>query len=404
MMRRTLLVLAVSSAAGLSCGLPRAAPACSRSQPAAVRMLAKKSKKAANAEEVVAAPAEAVAVEPVAVEQVAVEPVAAEVMGGWDSIFPVEQPQLWEAHRVTAKAPSYDQVFQALSATPDESLRDFVNVNRDLLDYRFMYQMTGNVLRKQNTGDAAGSAELRTLRDEVLRWAQRFDAALFQAIVAAEGRLGQLLAQYMTPGASPSAEEVVQAAGSKPLEVRASPPPPTPPPPPAQVFAFWLVVRSAAAAWRLKLGMDSVAELAEQKLKELSEVAEAIEAQPEASMARRSLGQLPQLLAIGDIIVPAAASARTQLAAIEPEAEAQLRLLRAAGCVACACQRHAFEAYNPMVRQAAGVYDTLLYGEPRGIEGQDIASPKREGFESRLVQMAFEADASLPKEYRQLFW
>ena len=72
MMRRTLLVLAVSSAAGLSCGLPRAAPACSRSQPAAVRMLAKKSKKAANAEEVVAAPAEAVAVEPVAVEQVAV--------------------------------------------------------------------------------------------------------------------------------------------------------------------------------------------------------------------------------------------------------------------------------------------------------------------------------------------
>ena len=226
MMRRTLLVLAVSSAAGLSCGLPRAAPACSRSQPAAVRMLAKKSKKAANAEEVVAAPAEAVAVEPVAVDQVAVEPVAAEVMGGWDSIFPVEQPQLWEAHRVTAKAPSYDQVFQALSATPDESLRDFVNVNRDLLDYRFMYQMTGNVLRKQNTGDAAGSAELRTLRDEVLRWAQRFDAALFQAIVAAEGRLGQLLAQYMTPGASPSAEEVVQAAGSKPLEVRASPPPP----------------------------------------------------------------------------------------------------------------------------------------------------------------------------------
>ena len=176
------------------------------------------------------------------------------------------------------------------------------------------------------------------------------------------------------------------------------------PSPPSQVFAFWLVVRSAAAAWRLKLGMESVAELAEQKLKELSEVADAIEAQPEASMARRSLGQLPQLLAIGDIIVPEAASARAQLAAIEPEAEAQLRLLRAAGCVACACQRHAFEAYNPMVRQAAGVYDTLLYGEPRGIEGQDIASPKREGFESRLVQMAFEADASLPKEYRQLFW
>merc|ERR1719393_991241 len=78
--------------------------------------------------------------------------------------------------------------------------------------------MTGNVLRKQNTGDAAGSAELRARRDEVLRWLQRFDAELFQAIVAAEGRLGQLLAQYMT-GSSPSAEDVVQAAGSKPLEV-----------------------------------------------------------------------------------------------------------------------------------------------------------------------------------------
>ena len=220
-MRRTLLVLAVASAAGLSCGLPRAAPACSRS-PAAVRMLAKKSKgKKAAKKEVVAAPAAAVAEEPVAVEPVAVEPVAADAPGGLDAIFPVEQPQLWEAHRVTTKAPTYDQVFQALSATPDESLRDFVNVNRDLLDYRFMYQMTGNVLRKQNTGDAAGSAELRTRRDEVLRWLQRFDAELFQAIVAAEGRLGQLLAQYMTPGSSPSAEDVVQAAGSKPLEARA---------------------------------------------------------------------------------------------------------------------------------------------------------------------------------------
>jgi len=164
------------------------------------------------------------------------------------------------------------------------------------------------------------------------------------------------------------------------------------------------VVRSAAAAWRLKLGIDSVAQLAEQKLQELSEVAEALEAQPEASLARRSLGQLPPLLAMGDILVPEPAAARAQLAAIEPEPEAQLRLLRAAGCVACACQRHAFEAYNPMVRQAAGVYDALLYGAPRAIEGLDIAAPKREGFESRLIQMAFEADATLPQEYRQLFW
>ena len=147
-----------------------------------------------------------------------------------------------------------------------------------------------------------------------------------------------------------------------------------------------------------------MAQLAEQKLQELSEVAEALEAQPEASLARRSLGQLPQLLAMGDILVPEPAAARAQLAAIEPEPEAQLRLLRAAGCVACACQRHAFEAYNPMVRQAAGVYDTLLYGAPRAIEGIDIAAPQREGFESRLIQMAFEADATLPDEYRQLFW
>ena len=58
----------------------------------------------------------------------------------------------------------------------------------------------------------------------------------------------------------------------------------------------------------------------------------------------------------------------------------------------------------PMVRQAAGVYDTLLYGAPRAIEGIDIAAPQREGFESRLIQMAFEADATLPNEYRQLFW
>ena len=50
------------------------------------------------------------------------------------------------------------------------------------------------------------------------------------------------------------------------------------------------------------------------------------------------------------------------------------------------------------VREYAGGYSDML--AQRG----DIAAPKREGFDSRLVQMAFEADATLPNEYRQLFW
>ena len=46
----------------------------------------------------------------------------------------------------------------------------------------------------------------------------------------------------------------------------------------------------------------------------------------------------------------------------------------------------------------------LLHGQVRLIEGQDIGYASAENFESRLVQMAFEADKSLPPEYRQLFW
>ena len=88
----------------------------------------------------------------------------------------------------------------------------------------------------------------------------------------------------------------------------------------------------------------------------------------------------------------------------KPEAEEQLRLIRRVGCVAVACQRHAFEAYNPMTQQAASVYDMLLHGQVRLIEGQDIGYASAENFESRLVQMAFDADKSLPPEYRQLFW
>ena len=117
---RLLAILAAAGcASALSCRAPANTPACCRSRLVSLRMLAKRSKSGSKGAKASAAAVPAESVEP---------PTETTLPAGWDPIFPVESPQLWETHRVAVEAPSYEQVFQALRETPEDSLQDFVNV------------------------------------------------------------------------------------------------------------------------------------------------------------------------------------------------------------------------------------------------------------------------------------
>ena len=92
--------------------------------------------------------------------------------------------------------------------------------------------------------------------------------------------------------------------------------------------------------------------------------------------------------------------------AVEPEAEEQLRLIRRVGCVAVACQRHAFEAYNPMTQRTAALHDILLHGALQPLDAVDIAERPRDGFSSKMVKMARDAQPFLDDQNFEipLFW
>ena len=501
-----MLLSVACCATGLQCGMrpllaTPGAPASCRSR--SLCMLAKKAK-GSRTTKPSAAESAPVAEAPIEADEGASESATVPLPDAWEPIFPAEQSQ-WATHRVvgkTASGPSIDQVIERLRSVggDEQALSDFCRVNRDLLDYRCMYKLTAYMLRAQNTR-AADVDELRQLHNATLRQLQIFDAPLFQAVKAAETRLGQLLAQYVSAsqgaGEPPSAADCTAAAGEAPLEV----------------FAFWLVVRSAAAAWREKLGQVEVAELAQAKLGELVEVAEALEADA-ALVARGCLAGLPQLLALGEEGPPPTNQARDSLAQVRAAAttqspamasatamarpqrvacvdgvprrkrspaharmhrrcldtaphlplppaslslpspalspcpllvfsrvsrmtrptrpatllalrahlttdaspalpgtqlvadeEERLRVTRRLGCVACACQRHAFQSYNPMVLHAAAVYDVLLCGEARQMDTSvDIAYAAKPDRQSRLIEMAYEADGTMPPEAMQLYW
>ena len=129
-------------------------------------------------------------------------------------------------------------------------LTDWVATNRDLLDYRFLYTLTGHKMRAANSGDGRRAERLDACRGKIVQQTQAFDAPLFTAVGEAEARLGALLAQYMQ-GSAPPAEEVVAAAGTSAPDV----------------FSFWLVIMAAIAAWESKLGVASVEGQARAKLR-----------------------------------------------------------------------------------------------------------------------------------------
>ena len=313
-----------------------------------------------------------------------------------DPVFPG-----WGAARIPG-SPTYDAVLAALPPADDaDAMAAFVQANRDLLDYRFLYRMTAQLLSVENRGGSA--ATLRAQREGVVRAAQRFDAPLFKQIAEAEGRLGQLLAQNMQAAGKKGkkkrsdAASVVLAAGGQPI----------------QIFAFWLVVVAAMAAWESKLATPSTSAMAQAKIAELAEVRDALEGR-DSLVEAGALGELLPLLQLADVrsgvsgpaYRPPDSLAQLVAETLPKGEEDSLKVVRRLGCLSCQLQRHAFQAYNPLVQKATALYDVLQYGAPQPFVAPRTAPadavPPEPNPTSNLIRLAYDADSlELPP---QIFW
>jgi len=288
--------------------------------------------------------------------------------------------------RVDPGANPYDAVLEAAKALGDDeaAFEEFVAVNRDLVDYRFLYKLTAQLLHAEHTGDAS-SAEKRGLRFQLNKQALLFDQPLYYAIGEAESRLGKVLGQYQQ-GQKPSAATIVMAAGTTPT----------------QIFSFWLVVVSALAAWESKIGMPSLREVVEARMADLFEVRDTIESR-ENLIAGGGLSGLAELVRLPSMWAPDAdfAQARELMRSVVGVDEAaQLLLIRRIGCIHCQLQRHSAQSYAPMVQKMSGLQDVLLGGEPRYLVLEGTGKPPRAApFKSRLVQLAYDADRALGDEH-----
>jgi hypothetical protein len=321
------------------------------------------------------------------------------VLAGCEPVFQLASREVLANQRVgsLAASPTYESVLAALLAaaggTEGDALEMFVQANRDLLDYRFFYRLTADMLRADNTGDTRRAATLRDARARAVKSAQLFDTPLFKEVGAAEGRLGGVLAQYVQ-GRPPAPSAVLEASGDTPMAA----------------FAFWFVTIAAMSAWKAKLNVAAVADQAQNKLRELAAVRAVIESAPFAAdsgiTALAALLELPNP-AMGN---EPPETARRLLAELEPEPEAALALVRRLGCTYCQASRHGFKAYNPAVQHLAALHDVLLYGQLQPLLGQDIRARPRGGpekvYDSQMVQVAYEADTVLKNAGFEipLFW
>jgi hypothetical protein len=306
---------------------------------------------------------------------------ATKAQPGCEPVFALESAELLSSVRVgsLANAPTYDAVRDALmKVSSGESITTFVQANRDLLDYRFLYQLTAETLRAENTGRAQEATVLREARAEAVRATQQFDAPLFKQVAEAESRLGGLLAQYMQ-GKAPEPAAVVAAAGSSS----------------EAIFAFWMVVLAAVTAWEVKLPIASIEPQARQKLAELADIRSALEGDDKL-MQTAGIRPLDALAALSDASSewrdPAQkAKARDLLLNADSDPQQQLAAVRRIGCTYCQAQRHGFQAYNPVVQRMAALYDVLLYGEVQPLVACDIAAPPRAP-SSKMVEVANDSE------------
>lgn len=295
-----------------------------------------------------------------------------------------------------AAPPTYEDVLGALLAVDvadDGAMELFVQINRDLLDYRFLYRLTADKLLAENTGDVGHAAALQAARVQAVQFAQRFDAPLFQEVGAAESRLGAVLAQH-SQGEPPQQSAVVDACGGTPTAA----------------FAFWFVTIAAMAAWEAKLNVTAITYQAEEKLHQLATVRATLESDALSLTQECGVASLAPLLALPNLaaaeLTPTKREfVRLKLNEVAPDAIEALALVRRIGCTYCQASRHGFKAYNPAVQQMATLYDVLLHGDPQPLVGWDVQAPRRLP-ESQMVQMANDADKVLGMAGVQtaLFW
>lgn len=304
--------------------------------------------------------------------------------------------------------PTYEEVKAALFALDesDEAIMTFMDANRDLLDYRFLYKLTSEKLRAGNLGQTQQAETLDAARKRAAKAAQRFDGPLFKQIGEAEGRLGGLLAGYLQ-GKPPKAKAIVGAAGETPLDV----------------FAFWMVLLAAIAAWEQKLSIASVEGQAREKLGQLNELRVALEADA-PTLEFGGVAPLHLLLAESDLLDVASGELRmgisesddelrvslhkaaaTKLDELAPSPAERLAIVRRVGCLYCQAQRHGYQAYNPMVQRTAALYDVLYRGAPQPLDAVDIAQKERP-LTSNLVRMAKDAENVMRENGVEipLFW
>lgn len=323
---------------------------------------------------------------------------------GCEIIFALESADMMKSLRVGSLGapPEHDDVLKALmeveSVTGEEpAMVAFVQANRDLLDYRFLYRLTSQYLRANHTGDFETAAALNAVRKRAVKACQRFDTPLFKQVGPAEERLGAVLKQVMDSKMLSGAEVVAAAVSGGG---------------PQATFAFWMVLVSAITAWEAKL--QTKPDVAPKKIEELSQLRDALEADTEL-MATGGVTPLQSLFRLPDLANPTGTvtaadttRARATMERLVPDEDERLLLARRIGALACQAQRHDLTPYNPFTQRAAALYDVLLHGETRlYLDPVDTKKPKREGpSDSLFVQFAEKYDQYLKDNGIEipLFW
>lgn len=402
---RWLLLTALSGALALS-ELPlvgmqmRCTTRIARRQAQPLAKLSRKAaKRAAAADTRVVPPVEApreAALDEVAAATLAEPPIEEAVCG--ESIFPIGS-EGWLQHRVSIVLDDRNSAFtsilgEAVKLADDDETgwAAFVAANRDHIDYRLLYRLTAQVLRTQNLGETEAETRLRAVRYQLVKRTQDYDYPMYKEVSQAEGRLGQVLGQY-AQGTKPKASAIVMAAGSSSR----------------QIFSFWLVVVSAIAAWETKLRVQSVAEMASARIADLAEILDILE-ERKPMMEKGMLTPLLAFRTLPNFWEPGADlnQARTLLQSVASDEAEQQLIIRRIGCIHNQLQRHAFQAYQPMILKWSALHDVLTLGSPLSIQAEDIEdapSDKDAPYSSTLMQMAAEAEKNLDDDFeRPLFF
>mmetsp|Transcript_123199 Transcript_123199/g.223936 ORF Transcript_123199/g.223936 Transcript_123199/m.223936 type:complete len:608 (-) Transcript_123199:180-2003(-) len=349
---------------------------------------------------------------------------------GCEKIFALQSPEVFNRLRVGTldSPPDYDELLSKLLEISEEELEEFMQVNRDLYDYRFLHRLMSMRIQAKNTKDIEREQKMYGALQRALSEGWKFDLPLKNQVSTAEARLGGLLARVMQKE-EPTANEVIDAAGDGPLAV----------------FAFWFVLQAAIAAWDEKLTIARRADdqngrgMAKQRLEELGQLQGAILSSP-VLLERGDIEKLNGLLAVPNLAYQFGTEkdaktfeayrtgskfqlrrrmmarypdynatteeedleyfkkvmekakpkpgdnegARKKLEELAPEPQEKMLLLRRLGCLALQADRHRFKQFNPLMRRATALYDVLLYGQVRYLDPVDLKEPPEE-FETDVL-------------------